>query len=114
MPLARAGKLRPLAVTGARRSPAIPDLPTVSEAGVPGYVATNWYGFVAPAKTPGSIIAKLNAEITRILGTPEMRERMMDIGLEIEPSTAAGFAEFIKSEIDKWAKVIKATGLRPE
>ncbi len=112
--LARAGKLRALAVTGAQRSPAAPELPTVAESGVPGYSATNWYGFAAPAKTPASIIAKLNTEITRVLNAPDTRARMMDLGLEPEPSTAAEFGEFMKSEIAKWAKVIQATGLRPE
>jgi len=114
LPLARAGKLRALAVTGLKRSPAIPDLPTVSEAGVPGYSATNWYGFAAPAKTPTPILATLNKEITRVLNLPETRQRMMDLGLEAEPGTAREFGEFMKSEIAKWAKVIKAIGLRAE
>lgn len=114
LPLARAGKLRALAVTSARRSPAAPELPTVAEAGVPGYSATNWYGFAAPAGTPGAIVAKLNAEITRAITAPDTRAHMADIGLEAETSTPAEFGEFMKVEIAKWAKVVKATGLKPE
>jgi len=114
LPLTRAGKLRALAVTGARRSPAVPDLPTVAEAGVPGYSATNWYGFAAPARTPQVIVAKLNAEISRAITAPDTRAHMADIGLEAETSTPAEFGEFMKSEIAKWAKVIRATGLKPE
>ncbi|HEY4301624.1 MAG TPA: tripartite tricarboxylate transporter substrate binding protein [Candidatus Didemnitutus sp.] len=114
LPLARAGKLRALAVTSARRSPAVPELPTVAETGVPGYSASNWYGFAAPARTPDAIITKLNAEITRAVTAPDTRAHMADIGLEAETSTPAEFGEFIKAEIAKWAKVIKATGLKPE
>jgi tripartite-type tricarboxylate transporter receptor subunit TctC len=114
LPLARAGKLRALAVTSARRSPAVPELPTVAETGVAGYSATNWYGFAAPARTPGAIIAKLNAEITRAITAPDTRAHMADIGLEAETSTPGEFGEFMKAEIAKWAKVIKATGLKPE
>lgn len=114
LPLARAGKLRALAVTGVRRSPAVPELPTVAEAGVPGYSATNWYGFAAPARTPGAVIAKLNAEITRAITAPDTRAHMADIGLEAETSTPAEFGEFVRTEIAKWAKVIKTTGLKPE
>jgi tripartite-type tricarboxylate transporter receptor subunit TctC len=114
LPLARAGKLRALAVTGTRRSPAIPELPTVAEAGVPGYSAMNWYGFAAPAGTPGAIIATLNAEITRAITAPDTRAHMADIGLEAETSTPAEFGEFMRAEIVKWAKVIRTTGLKPE
>jgi tripartite-type tricarboxylate transporter receptor subunit TctC len=114
LPLARAGKLRALAVTSARRSPAVPELPTVAETGVPGYSASNWYGFAAPARTPGAIITKLNAEITRAVTAPDTRAHMADIGLEAETSTPAEFGEFMKAEIAKWAKVITATGLKPE
>jgi tripartite-type tricarboxylate transporter receptor subunit TctC len=114
LPLARAGKLRALAVTGARRSPFAPELPTVAESGVPGYSATNWYGFAAPARTPGAIVAKLNAELTRAVTAPDTRAHMADIGLEAESSTPAEFGAFMKSEIAKWAKVIRATGLKPD
>ena len=112
--LTRSGKLRALAVTGVRRSPAAPDVPTVIEAGLPGYTSTNWYGFVAPAKTPAGIIDVLSTEITRLVSNPEMRERMTDIGLDPDPAGPAQFAEFIKSEIGKWAKVVQAVGLKPE
>jgi tripartite-type tricarboxylate transporter receptor subunit TctC len=114
LPLTRAGKLRALAVTGARRSPAAPDVPTVIEAGLPGYTSTNWYGFVAPAKTSSTIITVLSTEITRMVSSPDMREKMQDIGLDPDPAGPAQFAEFIKSEIGKWAKVVQAVGLKPE
>lgn len=114
LPLARAGKLRALAVTGVHRSPAVPDLPTVAEAGVPGYSATNWYGFAAPAGTPEAIVVKLNAEITRAVTAPDTRAHMAVIGLEPETSTPAEFGKFMKAEIAKWAEVIRATGLKPE
>jgi tripartite-type tricarboxylate transporter receptor subunit TctC len=112
--LARAGKLRALAVTGVRRSPAAPEIPTVSEAGIPGYSSTNWYGFVAPAKTPSHIITLLSTEIVRLVDSPGMRDRLQDIGLEPDPAGPAQFAEFIRTEIVKWGKVVRAVGLKPE
>ena len=80
LPLARAGKLRALAVTGERRSPAEPSLPTIAEAALPGYQASNWYGFAAPAKTPRALIDKLNREFLRILATPDVRDRLLNVG----------------------------------
>ncbi len=112
--LSRAGKLRALAVTGTQRSRAAPELPTVAEAGVPGYAATNWYGLSAPARTPAAIIAKLNAEIVRVLATREISDRLTDIGMDPAPSTPARLSELVVSEIAKWAQVIRAVGLRPE
>lgn len=109
-----AGKLRPLAVTTAMRSPAAPQLPTMIEAGVPGFVVAGWYGIVAPAGTPASIIAKLNKEIVRILHTPEVRDRLAADGSEPVGSTPEEFAAHIKSEIAKWRKVITETDIRPE
>ena len=114
LPLTRAGKLRALAVTGAKRSTAAPDVPTVIEAGLPGYTSTNWYGFVAPAKTPTTIIDVLSEQITRMVSSPEMREKMQDIGLDPDPAGPAQFGEFIRTEIVKWSKVVKAVGLKPE
>ncbi|MBI3937373.1 MAG: tripartite tricarboxylate transporter substrate binding protein [Betaproteobacteria bacterium] len=114
LPHAKSGKVRALAVTGAQRSAAAPELPTVTEAGLPGYLATNWYGLVAPARTPRPVVGKLNQEIGRILAMPEVRERLTNIGMEPESNTPEQFAEFIKSEIVKWAKVVKAAGVRLE
>jgi tripartite-type tricarboxylate transporter receptor subunit TctC len=114
LPLARSGKLRALAVTGDKRSPAAPEIPTVAEAGLPGYSATNWYGIAAPARTPPQIIAQLNEQLTRAMTATDTRERMSDIGMEPTTGTTARFAEFVKAEIAKWAKVVKTTGLKPD
>jgi tripartite-type tricarboxylate transporter receptor subunit TctC len=108
------GRLRALAVTTAARSPAAPHLPTMIEAGMPGFVVTGWYGILAPAGTPPTIIAKLNKEVVRILRTPELRERLASDGSEPVGSTPAEFAAHIKFEIARWHKVILDADLRPE
>jgi tripartite-type tricarboxylate transporter receptor subunit TctC len=114
LPLTRAGKLRALAVTGAQRSPAEPALPTVAESGVPGYQASNWYGFAAPAKTPRAIIDKLNREFARIMAAPDVREKLLNVGMEPATTTPAQYTEFVKSEIIKWTRVVKTAGIRAE
>lgn len=110
----KAGKLRALGITGPKRAVLVPDLPTISESGVARYEAGIWNGILAPAATPGPIIAKLNAEITRILNSPETRERFARAGAEVAPSTPEAFAAFIPSEIQKWATVIKVAGIKAE
>lgn len=107
----KAGKLRALAVNGARRSPAMPDLPTMTEAGVPGYESTAWFGIVAPAATPKEIITKLNTEIVKILRMPDVKERLSTQGTELVGSTPEEFDAHIKREIAKWGKVIKDAGI---
>ena len=114
LPHAQAGRVRALAVSGAKRSPAAPELPTVAEAGVPGFEATNWYGMAAPAGTPRAIVLKLNQEFTRILGMPDVRGKLLNMGMEPETSSADAFADYLKQEISKWARVVKASGLRLE
>jgi tripartite-type tricarboxylate transporter receptor subunit TctC len=114
LPLARSGKLRALAVTGEKRSPAVPEIPTVAEAGVPGYAASNWYGIAVPARTPAQIIARLNQQLTIALSAADTRERMFDIGMEPMTGSSVRFADFVKAEIVKWAKVVRATGLKPD
>ena len=114
LPLARGGKLRALAVTGEKRSPSAPDIPTVAESGVPGFAASNWYGIAVPAKTPAKIIARLNEELNRATLATATRERLFDIGMEPENGSSLRFSEFVKNEIAKWAKVVKATGLKPD
>ena len=104
------GKVRALAISGAKRSAAMPDVPTIIEAGVPGFDATSWYCVVAPAGTPQPIVNRLNTEIIRALNTPEMRQRLADEGAEIEPSTPAELARFVHAEITKWAKAVKDSG----
>jgi tripartite-type tricarboxylate transporter receptor subunit TctC len=109
-----AGKLRALAVTTARRSPATPELPTMIEAGVPGFEVAGWYGVLAPAKTPPEIVAKLNSEIVRILRTQEVQALLAADGSEPVGSTPQEFGAHIKSEVAKWRKVITDAGIKPE
>lgn len=108
------GRLRALATTGAKRAPAAPNLPTMIEAGVPGYVATNWFGTAVPAKTPPAIVAKLSQEIARVLRLPDVGERLLSQGLEPVSSTPEEFSSYIRSEMSKWAKVVKASGAKAE
>jgi tripartite-type tricarboxylate transporter receptor subunit TctC len=108
----RAGKLKALAVTTAKRSPLVPDLPTLAEAGLPGFDIYTWWGFMAPAGTPKEIIAKWNAEVTRILNTPEMQAFFAQQGAEPAPTTPEQFTALIQSEIPKYAKIIKASGAK--
>jgi len=114
MPHIKAGRLRPLAVTGARRSPAVPEVPTIAESGFPNFEATAWYGVLAPAGTPPAIVTRLNTEILRALKLPDVKERLEYVGFEIVGSTPAAFGAYIKSEIIKWAPVVKAAGVKPE
>jgi tripartite-type tricarboxylate transporter receptor subunit TctC len=107
VPQVKAGKIRALAVSPVRRSPALPDVPTVAEAGVPGYDSGAWFGLVAPAHTPKDIVNKLARETSRILKLPDVNARLADLGAEAVGGTPEQFAAHIKAEIAKWAKVIK-------
>jgi tripartite-type tricarboxylate transporter receptor subunit TctC len=106
LPLAKAGKLRALAVTGAQRNPAAPEIPAMAET-LPGFDVTNWIGIYAPAGTPADIVAKLNAEIMRIMRLPEVQTRLAGEGAKSPPNTPAEFAAYQKREIAKWSKLIK-------
>jgi tripartite-type tricarboxylate transporter receptor subunit TctC len=110
LPLARAGKLRALAVTTLKRSRVATEIPTIAESGVPGYDANAWFGIFAPAGTPDSVIARLQSEIAKILKAPEIRERFVTLGAEPVGSTPEQFATFYRSEVAKWAKVVKESG----
>jgi tripartite-type tricarboxylate transporter receptor subunit TctC len=110
----KSGKLRAIAQTGAKRSPALPDVPTIAESGFPGFEATAWYGVHAPARTPKPIVARLNSELVKALKLPDVRERLSGLGFEISGSTPEFYGNYIKSEIKKWAKVVKASGAKPE
>ena len=110
----KAGKLKALAVTSAKRTPLLPDVPTLAEAGVPGVEAAAWHGVLAPAGTPPAIVNKLNAEIVKVLKSPEMTQRLAANGLDPIGSSPQEFADFIASENVKWAKVVKASGAKPE
>ncbi len=107
VPQVKAGRIRGLAVTTAKRSLVLPDLPTIAETGLPGYEADNWYGFVVRAGTPRAIIMKLNSEIGRALLSPEVKQILFAQGLEVAPGTPEAFGAYMKSEFEKWAKVIK-------
>ncbi len=111
---ARNGKLRAIAVTGAKRAPATPDIPTVAESGVPGYEVTAWYGVSAPAKTPPAVVERLNSEMLRALKLPDVREQLKSQGADPVGSTPAQYTAFMQNEISKWAKVIAAAGIKGE
>lgn len=110
----KSGRLRPLGVTTATRDPAIPDVPTIAEAGVPGYEAREWQGIVVRAGTPPAVIARLNQELVKSLKAPDMNQRFAGVGAHVVGSTPEEFAEHIKKERDTWSKVIKAAGIRIE
>lgn len=114
MPHIKAGKLRPLAVTGAQRSAAAPDVPTIAESGYPGFEAAAWYGVLAPAGTPRTVIVRLHDDIARVLKMPDVKERLENVGFELVGGTPEAFEAYIQSEIKKWAKVVKASGVKAE
>ena len=107
----KAGRLRALAVTSATRASATPELPTVAEAGVPGYEASGWFGILAPARVSREIVNKLNAEFNRVLVLPDVKERLSGLGMEAGGGSPEQFTAFIKSDTEKWAKIIKDAGI---
>jgi tripartite-type tricarboxylate transporter receptor subunit TctC len=113
-PLVESGQLRALAVSGLRRAESMPEIPTVAEGGVADYDALQWYGLLAPAGTPASIVGRLQAEVSQALKTPEVKERLAADGAEPVGSTAAEFTELIRNEVAKWARVARAANIRPE
>jgi tripartite-type tricarboxylate transporter receptor subunit TctC len=106
----RSGKLRAIAVTTAKRSPELPDVPTIAEAGVPGYEATSWFGMFAPAATPAPVVAQLNATIVKVLAQPDIKKKLAEQGAEAAGETPAQFADFIQKESVKWGRVVKESG----
>lgn len=114
LPHIKTGKIRALAVTGSRRSLILPDVPTVAESGYPGYEASNWYAYVAPAKSPREIIARLNREIVRALNSVDVREQLAPHGIEPAPSTPDELARLIEREFEIWGRVVKQAGLKTE
>jgi tripartite-type tricarboxylate transporter receptor subunit TctC len=111
-PFAKAGRVRGLAVSGPKRSEALPDLPTIAEAGVPGYEATTWTGIVAPFGMPRAIVMRLNAELNQIVASPTFKEKVTAIGSEPMSGTPEEFAEHIRKEHAKWAEVVRRSGAK--
>jgi tripartite-type tricarboxylate transporter receptor subunit TctC len=112
LPHIKAGKLRALAVTSAQRASALPDVPTVAEAGLPGFDATSWFGLLAPAGTPRDVVAKLNAEVAKWLASPEAREKLASQGAIAAGQSPDDFARHIAAETAKWQKVVKESGAK--
>ena len=114
LPYIKSGKLRPLAVTSAKRSSQLPDVPTVIESGVSGYEVTIWYGLFVPAGVPQRIIGLLHAELVKVLATPTLQQRMANAGIDASSSTPAELGAFVKAEIAKWTQVVRIAGITPQ
>lgn len=110
MPHVKAGRLRPIAVTSARRSSLLPDLPTIAESGLPGFNVTSWYGVFGPAKLPADIVARLNGDIRAVMESEDVKTKLSGVGAEVETNTPQEYAKLVQSEIARWAKVVKASG----
>ena len=110
LPLVQSGKLRALAVTSPKRSPAAPDVPTMAEAGFEGFDVSSWFGLMAPAKTPDAVVQKLNAAVAKALAKPELQKRLADLGSTSQSMTSAEFSDFVKNEVKVWGGVVKASG----
>jgi tripartite-type tricarboxylate transporter receptor subunit TctC len=112
LPHMKAGKLHGLAVTNVERSAWMPELPTMSEAGLPGYEANNWMGVLVPSATPKDIVARLSSEMNKLVKVPDMKDRLRNAGMDAVGTTPEQFSSYIRSEVDKWAKIVKAVGAR--
>jgi tripartite-type tricarboxylate transporter receptor subunit TctC len=110
----KAGKLRALATTGSKRAALLPEIPTVAESGYPGYEAMNWYAYLAPAKTPKEIIARLNRELVKALNNPEAAALLQQQGLEPSPGSAAELGRYMEREYETWGKVVKQAGIKAQ
>ena len=114
MPYINAGTLRPIATSGAKRSPALPNLPTLAEAGIAGFDYSPWYGVFAPAGTPAAVVQKIHGAINKVISEPEIRDKLARQGLEVQPMTREEFAAIVAADLPRWAKVIKALGIKGE
>jgi tripartite-type tricarboxylate transporter receptor subunit TctC len=114
LPMAKEGKIRALAQTGAKRSPAAPDIPTVDESGLKGFEATSWFALFAPAGTPKPVVDRLSAEMAKVLKLPDVQERLKTLGLEAIGSSPEDLAKYQQTEITKWAKVVRDSGAKAE
>ena len=113
-PFVRNGSLRALAVTGAERSPALPDVPTVAESGFPGYEATTWFGISTPKGTPDAVVQRLNAEIVKGMASPDIQQKLRDLGATTKPMSVPEFRTFLASERKKWTQIVVSSGIKPE
>jgi tripartite-type tricarboxylate transporter receptor subunit TctC len=114
MPHVQSGRLRALAVTSARRFAALPELPTVAEGGVAGYEAVGWFGLFAPVATPRDLVARISADVNKVLSDPAVKQKMLAMGAEPAPNTPEAFGRFVKSEMDKWTRLMKERGIVAE
>jgi tripartite-type tricarboxylate transporter receptor subunit TctC len=114
LPLVKSGDVRALGVTSAARSPAAPNIPTIAEAGLPGFQATSWFALYAPAGLPREVLARVNAETARVMALPDVREKLAALGLEVDTGTPEALASFMQAESAKWAKVVKDSGAKPD
>jgi tripartite-type tricarboxylate transporter receptor subunit TctC len=114
LPYVKSGKLRALAVTSDKRFPLLPDVPTTSEAGIPGIEVASWNGLMVPAATPREIVAKINAEVARIVEVPEMKSRIIELGYQPAVMSVGDTDKFIKADVDRWAKVIREAGIKAD
>jgi tripartite-type tricarboxylate transporter receptor subunit TctC len=114
LPHIKAGKARAIAVTGAERSPSLPDVPTVAESGYPGYEAVNWYAYLAPAKTPREIVARLSGELNKVLRAPDVVAALQKQGVEPQPTTPAKLGSYIQREYETWGKVVKQANIKAQ
>jgi tripartite-type tricarboxylate transporter receptor subunit TctC len=111
-PMVKSGRIRAIAISGAKRSPALPEVPTIAESGLPGFEATSWYCIVAPAGVPKPIITRLHSELIKILNTPDIRDRLIAEGADVETTTPEELMAFVRAEIPKWAKAVKDSGAK--
>ena len=114
LPMIKAGKVRPLGTSGAKRSAQLPNVPTIAEAGLPGFEVNVWYGLFAPRATPARTLDKIAADVTTLLRTPEMRERFVALGVDAEGGTPAEFSAYFRGDIERWRKVVKAAGVQAD
>jgi tripartite-type tricarboxylate transporter receptor subunit TctC len=114
IPHVRSGRLRALGITGAKRSGAVPEIPTVAETGLPGYEAVQWYGVLVPAQTPREIIARLHSELVAVLQSPDVKQKFLNDGADPIGNSPDEFGGFIRAETEKWAKVVRVAGIKPE
>jgi len=114
MPYVKGGKLRALATSGASRSPALPELPTIAEAGVPGYEYTTWFGMFGPGTLPKPLVARLNTAVNNALADAGLGEKLAQQGLEVQAMTSGQFSEIVRADVTRWGKIIRELGVRGE